>query len=99
MSRKEETSENFRITLRVEGIVQGVFFRVTTRQQARQLGLSGWVRNCSDDAVEVVAEGEKNALERLVNWCYQGPEGAVVNRVEVDWEPYRGEFQDFFITY
>ena len=99
MSQKEETSENFRITLRVEGIVQGVFFRVTTRQQARQLGLSGWVRNAPDDAVEVVAEGEKSALERLVNWCYQGPEGAVVSHVEVKWEPYRGEYQDFFITY
>lgn len=88
-----------RVRMRVVGLVQGVYFRANTRQQARQVGLTGWVRNCPDSSVEVVAEGDREALENLVAWCHQGPLGAVVERVEVSWEPYQGEFTGFFIAY
>jgi acylphosphatase len=91
-------SEKFRIKVRVEGVVQGVYFRATTCQQARRLKLFGWVRNCPDSSVEIVAEGEKKVLEQLIAWCHHGPEGAVVTQVEVSWESYRREFQGFLIA-
>lgn len=66
----------------VHGRVQGVFFRDTTRRRARQDGVSGWVRNRPDGAVEAVFEGEGDDVERLVRFCREGPRGAYVERVE-----------------
>jgi acylphosphatase len=72
----------------VHGRVQGVFFRDSTRQRARQHGVTGWVRNNWDGTVEAVFEGEPEAVDRLVEFCRQGPRGAEVERVEVvDEEP------------
>jgi acylphosphatase len=67
----------------VHGRVQGVFFRDSARQRARQHGVSGWVRNNWDGTVEAVFEGEPEAVDRLVEFCRQGPRGAEVERVEV----------------
>jgi acylphosphatase len=67
----------------VHGLVQGVFFRDTTRRRAVSAGVSGWVRNRPDGAVEAVFEGEAVAVERLVAFCREGPRGARVERVEV----------------
>ena len=53
----------------VHGRVQGVFFRATTRDKAIALGVKGWVRNCLDGSVEAVFEGEKDIVEKIVNWC------------------------------
>jgi acylphosphatase len=66
----------------VHGHVQGVFFRDTTSRLALQEGVTGWVRNRSDGAVEAVFEGEPEAVERLVRFCHEGPRGARVDRVE-----------------
>ena len=66
----------------VHGDVQGVFFRDSTRTEARDAHVSGWVSNRSDGAVEAVFEGEDDAVERLVAFCREGPSGAVVERVE-----------------
>ena len=74
----------------VHGFVQGVFFRDSTRQRARQHGVTGWVRNRGDGAVEAVFEGEPDAVERLVAFCREGPHGAQVDRVEVDEEEPEG---------
>lgn len=72
----------------VSGRVQGVFFRDTARRQAQSLGVSGWARNCPDGTVEIVAEGEPDAVDRLVEWAGHGPRGASVERVDVrDEEP------------
>jgi acylphosphatase len=72
----------------VHGRVQGVFFRDSTRQRARQHGVAGWVRNNWDGTVEAVFEGEPEAVERLVEFCRRGPRGAEVERVGVaDEEP------------
>jgi acylphosphatase len=72
----------------VRGRVQGVFFRDTVRRRARQEGVSGWVHNRPDGAVEAVFEGEPEAVERLVRFCNEGPRGAEVERVErFDEEP------------
>ncbi|MBW2057142.1 MAG: acylphosphatase [Deltaproteobacteria bacterium] len=85
--------------IRVEGYVQGVFFRATTRQKAQELGITGWVRNRWDGTVEIVAEGEETRLAELTKWCHHGPPGARVTRVLVEEEPYQGEFTDFDIFY
>ena len=83
----------------VSGRVQGVFFRVETRREANRRNVSGWVRNLSDRRVEAVFEGEKDDVERLIEFCRRGPPGARVNHVEVRWEHYSGEFRGFRIRY
>ena len=68
--------------------VQGVFFRDSTERMAYSAGVSGWVRNRNDGAVEAVFEGEPDAVDRMVAWSRQGPRRAAVERVEVyDEEP------------
>lgn len=63
---------------RVRGRVQGVFFRASTREQARQLALTGWVRNCEDGDVELTACGTPAQLDALERWLWQGPPSAQV---------------------
>lgn len=89
---------NRRVHLRIHGRVQGVFFRASTLDKAKALGLTGWVRNNPDGSVEVVAEGSGDELEKLVEWSQGGPRHAVVNKVEVDWEPYLDEYTEFTIV-
>jgi len=67
----------------VHGVVQGVFFRDTTRRLAQQRGVAGWVSNRWDGSVEAVFEGDAFDVERLVEFMHEGPRGAVVERVEV----------------
>ena len=84
----------------VYGRVQGVFFRYFVRNEARKLGLKGYVRNLSrGDAVEVQAEGEKRQLNKLLGQLNVGPPGAWVERVEVKWADYSGRFDDFSVRY
>jgi acylphosphatase len=72
----------------VHGRVQGVFFRDSTRRLAQQHGVTGWVSNRRDGAVEAVFEGEEDAVERLVAFSRRGPRGAEVDRIDVvDEEP------------
>ncbi len=87
-----------RAHLRIYGRVQGVFFRSTMRDVARGLGVKGWVRNLPDGSVEAVVEGEREKVEKVVEWAHQGPPLAKVQRVEVQWEDYKGEFEDFRIV-
>jgi acylphosphatase len=75
----------------VRGRVQGVFFRDETRRRARSLGVSGWVTNRRDGAVEAVFEGPGDAVESMVQWCRRGPSGARVDDVQTSWEDPRGE--------
>lgn len=67
----------------VHGHVQGVFFRETARRHAERLGVAGSARNLPDGTVEVVAEGERDAVERLIELCREGPRGARVDWVDV----------------
>mgnify|MGYP006305636203 CR=1 FL=1 len=75
----------------ITGRVQGVNFRAATRDQARQAGLRGWVKNLEDGRVEAVFEGNRAAVHRLVSWCHSGPVGAQVDHVEFRWEEPVGE--------
>ena len=90
---------NQRVHVIVRGRVQGVYFRASARDRARQLDLSGWARNCRDGSVEILAEGEKTRLERLVTWCHGGPPGAVVTDLDVEWQEASGEFVGFVVRY
>ncbi|RMF88343.1 MAG: acylphosphatase [Nitrospirae bacterium] len=83
----------------VSGRVQGVFFRASTQEEGRRLGLAGWARNLPDGRVEVVAQGERPALERLLAWLHQGPPAARVERVEAAWEPVAERLEDFGVRY
>ena len=67
----------------VHGHVQGVFFRDSVRRVALRQSVTGWIRNNADGTVEAVFEGEPEAVERLVEFCREGPRGAVVDRVQV----------------
>ena len=87
--------EEVRVHMIVEGRLQGVFFRYTTCQQADMLGVTGWVMNTRDGNVEIVAEGTKQAVAALVEWCRHGPSGAHVTNVRVTNEPFSGEFGSF----
>ncbi len=86
-----------RLHARVYGVVQGVGFRHFVWKHALSLRLTGWVRNRRDGSVEVVAEGSRENLETLLAYLHQGPLGARVDRVEVQWEPPTHEFLDFEI--
>jgi len=67
----------------VSGHVQGVFFRETARRRALALGVAGWIRNDADGSVEAALEGAEDAVERLVEFCREGPRGALVEWVDV----------------
>jgi len=70
----------------VSGRVQGVFFRDSTRQRARELGLGGWVRNLGDGRVEALFVGATHACERALDYVRTGPPGARVDAVDFRWE-------------
>ena len=90
---------NARAHVVVSGRVQGVFFRDYTQRQAGALGVRGWVRNLLDGRVEALFEGEEKAVQRMVAWCQQGSPEAYVTDVEVDYQPYVGEFLGFQVRY
>lgn len=82
----------------IEGRVQGVGFRYFVLEVAELLGIYGWVRNRWDDTVEVLAEGERPVLEKLLDALGRGPCGAFVASVKVDWEKPTGEFNNFRVA-
>jgi len=91
--------ETLRVHLYVSGIVQGVFFRAYTQDIAQSLGLTGWVKNLRDGRVEITAEGSRNKIEKLIQWCSKGPPGAEVEDVDINWETVTNEFREFRILY
>lgn len=82
----------------VHGRVQGVSFRYYTLQRANELGLVGWVSNRYDRTVEVLAEGPRPALDKLVAFLWQGPQAATVTDVEIHWLVATGQYDHFEIT-
>ena len=88
-----------RVHVFVSGLVEGVFFRAETRDLARQLGVTGWVRNLWDGRVEAVIEGEDWAVQELTTWCSRGPRGARVDNVQLTHADYTGEYSTFTVRY
>ena len=83
----------------VSGRVQGVFFRSQTKHNADRHNVKGWVRNLSDGRLEAIFEGEKDAVQTLIEFCKHGPSGARVTKVDLTEENYTGEFDRFKIKY
>ncbi len=86
-----------RVHLHASGRVQGVFFRVSTRQKAKELNISGYVQNLSDGSVEIVAEGGDQEIEAFVRWCREGPPKADVLSLQIQSEPVSNRFNGFNI--
>lgn len=83
----------------ISGYVQGVAFRYYTIRQAKNLGVTGWVRNLRDGRVEVLVEGEESQVNQLVNWCRQGPPAAHVTDIQTEIQPYTGKFTTFDVVF
>lgn len=88
-----------RVRLRISGRVQGVYFRHHTNKEANRLGLKGFVRNLEDGSVEVVAEGNEDKINELIEFCKKGPEHAYVENLEVKYEEPKNEFEFFNVRY
>ena len=69
------------VRIKIEGNVQGVFYRQSAQEKALALGIKGTVKNCDDDSVKIVATGPKEELDKLIQWCWEGPPRAVVTNV------------------
>ena len=96
MNREESHK---RVEIQVYGIVQGVFFRATTRDFARNLGLRGIVKNLKDGSVLIIAEGREEDLYKLIGFAKRGPPGAKVYNIEVKWSEPKNDLPYFQITY
>lgn len=85
--------------IKVYGEVIGVNFRYYTKIKADELALTGWVKNLSEGSVEIVAQGEREILEKLLEWARKGPNSARVDSVEVAWSEPEEAFTDFEIRF
>lgn len=88
-----------RVHVFVSGRVQGVAYRYFVERRAAEIPVTGWVRNLRDGRVEIMAEGEKADLESFLGFLRQGPRMADVDDLDVLWEDYRGEYEDFRIEF
>jgi len=92
-------ADNVRAHVIITGRVQGVGFRYDTQGAAQRIGVYGWVRNRRDGSVEGVFEGEKERVNRMLDWCRQGSALARVDQVGIEWEPFNGEYTAFNIVH
>jgi acylphosphatase len=90
--------EQLRAHVTIEGRVQGVSFRAAAREQARSMGVAGWVRNLDDGRVEAIFEGSAAAVRQMISWCHHGPQFAHVDRVDVEWAEPTGHERGFRIA-
>ena len=76
----------YKIRVMISGDVQGVFFRISTQDKARELKLTGWVKNIFTNAVEILAEGDREKLSLFTGWLQLGPPNATINKISIEWE-------------
>lgn len=93
----QKKKERARLHLIISGRVQGVGFRFSAYDEAKDLALAGWVRNLAGGEVEIVAEGSRENLQMLAAWAHLGPPSAQVTEVREDWRDFAGEFTEFRI--
>ena len=84
-----------RVIIKVEGYVQGVFFRYTTRKFARKLGLVGFVKNLQDGSVLIDAEGSQEELDELIKFAKVGPKYAVVDKINIEYKDPTNKYKGF----
>lgn len=87
-----------RLHVKIRGDVQGVSYRAHANHGAKALKLGGWVRNLPNGDVEIVAEGDKETLERFLQHLKRGPPMAKIEFIDVKWEKAEGKFRDFLIV-
>ena len=83
----------------ISGNVQGVFYRASCQDVAVKYGLKGWVKNLPNGQVEVLAQGNKQQIEQLIEWCKKGPPHADVTDVKTEWHDIQEQFVSFGIKY
>lgn len=93
----QDDNEKTSVRLLVNGKVQGVYFRLNMQQIAKKNSVLGWVRNLSDGRVEALLEGNKNDVDKVVEWSKKGPENARVDDLKIDYLQFEGRFVDFVI--
>ena len=85
------------IKVTIKGRVQGVFYRVSTREKAMELNLTGWVKNCLNGSVEACFQGDESNVNEMISWCHIGPEMAQVDHV-ISTPSQEPDYNDFYIT-
>lgn len=88
---------NIRAHLMISGKVQGVYFRKYTQEISIKNNVSGWVRNLKNGNVECILEGLPSNVEKVIEWCHIGPKNSRVDKIDINYETYTGEFQGFKI--
>ena len=88
-----------RVAVLMFGLVQGVGFRFWVERQAKMFSIVGWVKNLYNGSVKIVAEGEEEDLQKLIDLCYTGSESTSVSNIKVKWRKYQKEFRRFEIRY
>ena len=91
--------DSIRVRLRISGRVQGVWYRGSMSEEARRIGVRGWVRNAPDGTVEALLEGDPSAVRQLIDWCRHGPPGARVTGVQETPEPAASGLAGFAIRH
>ena len=81
----------------ITGTVQGIFYRGFVKKKADELELTGFVRNLEDGNVEIVVEGEKDSINKLVDFCKEGPEHSIIRGVKTEEQNWTGDFKEFKI--
>jgi len=97
--QEKKIVDNVRVRLIIEGRVQGVWFRESTRMEAVSLRVFGWVKNRPDETLEALIEGPEDQVKKLVSWCHRGPAAANVIEAHQNREDWQGEFNSFDIVF
>lgn len=87
------------VELRIHGFVQGVGYRYYCHRKAKNLGLTGWVKNNPDGSVSITAEGDRGLLEQFIKELKTGPATASVTGIDAAWTTYSGRFADFDLSF
>jgi acylphosphatase len=87
------------VNVLIYGKVQGVWFRASTKKKADEIGLTGWVKNRTDGCVEAVFEGEEKQVNKMINWCRQGPPLSNVKKIEIKNQKLDNKINGFHIKY
>lgn len=88
-----------KIKILISGLVQGVNFRYYIKEKANELGVFGWVKNLDNGNLEIIAQGERKNLEKLIKWCQTGPRFSQVRDLHIEWQKPQEEFKGFGIKY
>jgi len=99
LGRNKDSQNKIRAHIIAKGKVQGVYFRQNAQRICNEYRVTGWVLNVDDGSVEAILEGDKNSVEDAIGWFKVGPPNAHVEKIELSYDKYSGEFQGFRISY